>query len=84
MGPILLSILIRTVPRFLAPGQTLSERLKFGGPPSLSLPLGMLFGFGLFPLGCWIMDQPGEVVVASAIIFVLIVIKRITAEVADE
>lgn len=84
LGPIFLGILIRTVPRFLAPGQTLNERLKFGGPPSLSLPLGMLFGFGLFPLGCWIMDQPGELVVASAIIFILIVIKRITAGLMED
>lgn len=84
LGPILVGILIRTVPRFLAPGQSMSERLKFGGPPSLSLPLGMLFGFGLFPLGCWFMGQPGEVVIASAIIFVLIIIKRITAGLKED
>lgn len=84
LGPILVGILVRTVPRFLAPGQSMSERLKFGGPPSLSLPLGMLFGFGLFPLGCWVMGQPKEVVIGSAIIFVLIVIKRITAGLKED
>lgn len=79
LGPIALGVFIRTIPRFLASGQTTSERLKFGGPPSLSLPLGMFFGFGLFPLGCWVMSQPGETVVVSAVIFALIVVKRITA-----
>ena len=83
-GPILIGILVRTVPRFLAPGQSMSERLKFGGPPSNSLPLGMLFGFGLFPLGCWIMSQPWETVAVSAAIFVLIVIKRITAGLMED
>jgi len=79
-GPIILGVFVRTLPRFLAPGQSMSERLKFGGPPSLSLPLGMLFGFGLFPLGCWIMNQPWETTVVSTAIFILIVIKRITAD----
>ncbi|MFC1925944.1 glycerol-3-phosphate acyltransferase [Chloroflexota bacterium] len=83
-GPILLGLLVRTVPRFLAPGQSMSERLKFGGPPSNSLPLGMLFGFGLFPLGCWIISQPWETVAVSAAIFVLIVIKRITAGLRED
>jgi len=83
-GPILLGVCIRTLPRFLAPGQSMSERLKFGGPPSLSLPLGMFFGFGLFPLGCWIMDQPWETVMVTAIIFVLIVIKRVTAGLRED
>ena len=83
-GPIILGVYIRTLPRFLAPGQSMSERLKFGGPPSLSLPLGMFFGFGLFPLGCWIMDRPWETVMVTAIIFVLIVIKRVTAGLRED
>jgi len=77
--PIALGVFIRTVPRFFASGQSANERLKFGGPPSLSLPLGMFFGYALFPLGCWFINQPGETVVVSAIIFSLIVIKRVTA-----
>src|SRR4030043_28139 len=51
---------IRTLPRFFASKKPLDERLKFGGPPSLSLPLGMFFGFALFPRGCWYMNQPWE------------------------
>jgi len=83
-GPILLGVCVRTLPRFLAPGQSMSERLKFGGPPSLSLPLGMFFGFGLFPLGCWIMNQPWETTAVAAVIFVLIVVKRITAGLRED
>ena len=62
----------------------MSERLKFGGPPSLSLPLGMFFGFGLFSLGCWFMNQPWETTVVAAIIFFLIVVKRITAGLRED
>lgn len=83
-GPIILGVCIRTLPRFFAPRQSMSERLKFGGPPSLSLPLGMFFGFGLFPLGCWIMNQPLETVIVTAIIFLLIVIKRVTAGLRED
>lgn len=83
-GPIILGVCIRTLPRFLARGQSMSERLKFGGPPSLSLPLGMFFGFGLFPLGCWVMNQPWETVIVTAIIFLLIVIKRVTAGLRED
>jgi len=82
--PIALGAGIRTLPRFFTSGQSMSERLKFGGPPSLSLPLGMFFGFGLFPLGCWIMNQPWQTTVVAAVIFALIVIKRITAGLCED
>ena len=84
LGPIALGAGIRTFPRFFSSRQSLNERLKFGGPPSLSLPLGMFFGFALFPLGCWCMSQPWETTIVTAIIFLLIVIKRMTAGLRED
>ena len=76
--PVALGAGIRIVPRLLNPNQSLSERLKFGGPPSLSLPLGMLTGFALLPLGCWCMKLPMEVTLTCLVLFLLIVVKRLT------
>lgn len=78
LGPVALGALIRTLPRFVRRGQDMNERLKFGGPPSLSLPLGMFFGFALFPVGCWFYDVGWERIATGVVLFVLILVKRLT------
>lgn len=78
LGPIVLGALIRTLPRFLRREQNMDERLRFGGPPSLSLPLGMFFGFALFPVGCWVFDVGWERTAVGIVLFVLILVKRLT------
>jgi len=72
---------IRTVPRFLSRRQSLGQKLKFGGPPSLSLPLGMLVGFALLPIGHWLF-YPDEVRVVGVLgcLWGAIVLRRLTAE----
>ena len=77
--PALIGAGIRTVPRFIAPDQTLSERLKLGGPVSQSLPLGMAIGFTLAPLASWCLNQPLEMTLALAALFVAIMARRLTA-----
>jgi acyl phosphate:glycerol-3-phosphate acyltransferase len=71
--------LIRTVPRFLAKGQTMNEKLKLGGPPSLSFPLGMALGFAVLPMAAWWLGQPGAVIIGYAMLFGLIMLRRLTA-----
>jgi glycerol-3-phosphate acyltransferase PlsY len=75
----LIGFLIRTVPRFTAPGQTFNDRMKFGGPVSNSLPLAMLLGFAAMPLVSWLLHAPSEITIAMVVVFVLIVIRRLTA-----
>ena len=77
--PVLIGIGIRTVPRFMASGQTLSERLKFGGPASNSMPLGFAVGFLAAPLGSWCLRQPLEMTLALLALFIAIMIRRLTA-----
>jgi glycerol-3-phosphate acyltransferase PlsY len=84
LAPIVLGALIRTVPRFFQRGQTMDKRMELGGPPSLSLPLGMFFGFALFPVGCWVMDAGWERTAAGIALFVLIVMKRLTFGLTDD
>jgi len=84
LGPIIVGAAVRTLPRVLDSNQSANERLKFGGPPSLSLPLGMIMGFALFPVGCWYHDLDGLIVMAGAIVFVLLVAKRLVAGLRDD
>jgi acyl phosphate:glycerol-3-phosphate acyltransferase len=76
--------LIRTIPRFLEKGQTFNQKLGFGGPPSNSLPLAMILGFALFPLVSFLIGEPVEITFALLIIFVAIVIRRLTAGVMKD
>jgi hypothetical protein len=82
--PIVIGAGIRTIPRFFRRGQSMDERMELGGPPSLSLPLGMFFGFALFPLGCWVMDVGWWRIGAGIALFALIVIKRLTDGLTDD
>lgn len=76
--PVAVGALVRTVPRFLARGQSWNQRLAFGGPPSLSLPLGVFLGFGLMPVFAWRQGEPAATVGAAVLLFVLIEVRRVT------
>lgn len=82
--PIAIGAAIRTVPRFRQPDQSLDQRLRFGGPPSLSLPLGMAVGFAILPLLAWWLGQPWQVSLALAGLFFLIMVRRLTAGVSED
>lgn len=82
--PILLGVLIRTLPRFFARGQSLNERFKFGGPVSQSLPLGMATGFAVAPLTSWLFHQPLSLTIALLILFKIIILRRLTAGLTED
>jgi glycerol-3-phosphate acyltransferase PlsY len=84
LAPIVIGAAVRTVPRFFRRGQSMDERMELGGPPSLSLPLGMIVGFALFPVGCWAMDAGWWRIGAGIALFVLIVVKRLTDGLTEE
>ena len=77
--PMLTGLLIRTIPRFLNKEQTMSEKMRFGGPPSNSFPLGMALGFAVLPLAAWALGWSAPVVQGYTALFVLIMIRRATA-----
>jgi glycerol-3-phosphate acyltransferase PlsY len=62
----------------------LGERFKFSGQ-SLVMPLGMIIGFALLPILCWIF-YPQHLVLTWVFLamFVLIVIKRLTAGLRED
>ena len=84
VGIVLIGFAVRTIPLFFRPGQTMKERLKFDGPPSNSLPLAMLIAFAVMPLLSWLFDRPLHLTVTLAVMFLLIVIRRLTARISAD
>ncbi len=82
--PILIGASIRTIPRLMRPNQTVNERLKLGGPPSLSLPLAMAVAFAVLPLAAWLVGQPLSVIISFVVLFVLIMVRRATAGIRQD
>lgn len=82
---IVIAFSIRTLPRLLSRRQTTQEKLKFAGPPSLSLPLGMLIAFAVMPVSHWLF-YPDEVAVALVLagLWVAIAVRRVTADLREE
>jgi glycerol-3-phosphate acyltransferase PlsY len=76
---VLIGFSIRTIPRYMKSGQTTKERFKFGGPPSNSLPIAMLIAFAAMPLVSWLINVPLHVLILLIIVFLLIVLRRLTA-----
>ena len=82
--PVLIGLAIRTVPRLLDSTKSVNERLKFGGPPSQSLPLGMSIAFVLLPLISWWLGEPMEITLGCLTLFVLIMVRRLTAGLRED
>lgn len=77
---VLIGFLVRTIPRFMKSGQTVNERFMLGGPASNSLPLGMLTAFAVTPVASWLLNQPLEMTLGFVAIFLVIVLRRLTAD----
>lgn len=82
--PALTGFFVRTTPRFIKPGQTLNERLLFGGPVSNSLPLGMIIAFAIAPLASWLLSQPVEMTLGLLAVFIAITVRRLTARLSAD
>jgi glycerol-3-phosphate acyltransferase PlsY len=82
--PMIIGLAIRTIPRFKEADQSMEEKLKFGGPPSNSLPVGMAAGFAVMPLAAWGLGHQWEVIVALAAVFILILVRRATAGISAD
>jgi len=82
--PALIGFFIRTIPRFIKPGQTLNERFMFGGPVSNSLPLGMIIAFAVAPLASWLLNQPLEMTLGLLAVFIVITVRRLTARLSTD
>jgi glycerol-3-phosphate acyltransferase PlsY len=82
--PVVVAVIIRTASRVFA-GSSSGGRLPIiGGPYSRALPLGMLACFLLLPFSTWAFDEPLAVVWCCAALFLLIMVRRLTAGLAED
>lgn len=77
--PVILSIIIRTLTRLMAKSKSPGERAIIGGPYSRTLPIGIFTCFLLLPFAAWYLDEPRETIWCFAALFVLIMVRRLTA-----
>ncbi|MDD5312722.1 MAG: glycerol-3-phosphate acyltransferase [Dehalococcoidia bacterium] len=82
--PPLIGFAIRTFHRWKTSGNTLNERLRFGGPPSLALPLGVIIGFGSTPVTSALFGLAPEITLGFAGIVLVIIIRRLTVEFTED
>jgi glycerol-3-phosphate acyltransferase PlsY len=75
--PVIIAILIRTVPRLVA--KSSGDKPIVGGAPSISLPLGMAICFLLLPIITWYFGEPMEIVWCLVALFILLMVRRLTA-----
>jgi acyl phosphate:glycerol-3-phosphate acyltransferase len=75
--PIALSAAIRSLN--LISTKTNKMTSVFGGAARNSLPIGMFIGFLLLPLASWSLNQPSGVTLSFAVLFILIIVRRLTA-----
>ena len=81
---VIIALLIRTVPRLIAKRRSGGEKPLFGGQYSRSLPLGMALCFLLLPFVAWSRGEPRETVWCLGALFVLIMLRRLTAGLRDD
>jgi glycerol-3-phosphate acyltransferase PlsY len=78
--PVIISLIVRTVPRLIAKRKFGEGGGLIGGSYSRSLPLGMFACFLVVPFAAWWLGEPREVVWCLAALFILmIIVRRLTA-----
>jgi glycerol-3-phosphate acyltransferase PlsY len=75
--PVIIAVLIRTIPRLVV--KSSGHKPIVGGAPSISLPLGMAICFLILPLITWYFGEPMEIVWSCFTLFILLMIRRLTA-----
>jgi glycerol-3-phosphate acyltransferase PlsY len=77
--PVILSIIIRTSTRLMIKSKSAAERSIIGGAYSRTLPIGMFTCFLILPFIAWYLEEPRENIWCFAALFVLIIVRRLTA-----
>ena len=82
--PVVVSIASRTIPRLIKSSKSPAKEPVFGGSYSRSLPLGMFITFFILPLVSWYLGEPLEIVLCYAALFILIILRRVTAGLRED
>jgi len=80
--PVIIGAAMRFFFTIFSHRESFSERLKFRestNPIVLGLPVGMITGFATAPIASWCFGQPPEITLCLAILFGIILVRRLTA-----
>ena len=77
--PVIIALIIRVLTRLITKSASSGDRAIIGGSYSRSLPLGMAICFLILPLTSWYLGEPTEIIWCCTFLFVLIMIRRLTA-----
>ena len=77
--PVLLAIFSKAVKAFRLKNIPRDQRFKTGAGHSAALPIGVLVAFLVLPLLSVLFDEPDAVALGFAALFVLVIIRRLTA-----
>jgi acyl phosphate:glycerol-3-phosphate acyltransferase len=80
--PIALGALFRTINRLTAKSPKTGS--VFGGSYSYSLPVGIFIGFLVLPFACWCLNQPVSITFCFIALFILLMIRRLTAGLSQD
>jgi len=80
---LIVALIIRIIPRLTAKPAA-GSRTIIGGAYSRTFPLGMALCFLSLPVSSWYFHQPPEIVWSMAALFVLIMVRRLTAGLRDD
>ena len=79
LTPVILAIISKAVKALQLKNVPKDQRFRTGAGQSNALPLGVAAAFLLLPFLAAIFDEPAAVVIGFAALFVLVVIRRLTA-----
>ena len=82
--PVIIALVIRILTRLTTKSTSPSDRAIIGGSYSRSLPLGMAIYFFILPLASWYFGEPTEVIWCFIFLFLLIMIRRLTAGIRND
>jgi len=81
---IIIALIIRSLPRLIAKSGKPGDKSIVGGPYSRGLPVGMFISFLILPFVSWYFGEPAEIIWCCAALYVLIMIRRLTAGLSED
>jgi hypothetical protein len=82
--PALVGLITKLVKLLRLKGQTTRTRFTKGAGTSNTLPIGVALAFFILPIAAWLLGKPLEMVIGFIILFVIIMIRRLTQGITED
>ncbi len=82
--PALVGLITKLVKLLRLKGQTTRTRFTKGAGTSNTLPIGVAIAFFILPLAAWLLGEPLEIIIGFVILFVIIMIRRLTQGLTED